>query len=160
MQLLRPFPANLIQPYSYGGIFEHGSREYTLDDFYSLRLDKLDKYTCLKPCDVVVPKEGDIIQSSSDDDDDDDDDDESDEYDNEGENIDSDDVNMKATDIKEKEVVVAEVDDGDNEADEPEVCYWSLFQSFFFLHMTRTTSGHKHRCLWVSPRTPRVQLRT
>lgn len=34
--------------YSYGGIFENDSREYTLDDFYSLSLDKLDRYTCLR----------------------------------------------------------------------------------------------------------------
>ncbi|CAE6457105.1 unnamed protein product [Rhizoctonia solani] len=30
--------------YIYGGIFERGSREYTLDDFYSLALDKLDRF--------------------------------------------------------------------------------------------------------------------
>ncbi|KAI0318129.1 hypothetical protein OF83DRAFT_1184638 [Amylostereum chailletii] len=42
----------------YGGIFERGSREYTLDDFYSLALDKLDRYICLKPSEVVVPTEG------------------------------------------------------------------------------------------------------
>jgi hypothetical protein len=33
---------------SYGGIFERGSREYTLDDFHSLALDKMDRYVCLK----------------------------------------------------------------------------------------------------------------
>ncbi|KAF8170947.1 hypothetical protein BJ912DRAFT_1025273 [Pholiota molesta] len=32
----------------YGGIYERGSREYTLDDFYSLPLDKMDRYTCLR----------------------------------------------------------------------------------------------------------------
>ncbi|KXN81392.1 Kelch repeat-containing protein 3 [Leucoagaricus sp. SymC.cos] len=39
--------------YIYGGIFEKGSKEYTLDDFYSLQLDKLDRFTCLKES---VPK--------------------------------------------------------------------------------------------------------
>ncbi|KAH7925051.1 galactose oxidase [Leucogyrophana mollusca] len=65
--------------YIYGGIFERGSREYTLDDFYSLQLDKLDRYTCLKHSGVVIPVEE---ESSSDEDgededgsDDDDDDD-------------------------------------------------------------------------------------
>ncbi|KAH7912770.1 galactose oxidase [Hygrophoropsis aurantiaca] len=59
--------------YIYGGIFERGSREYTLDDFYALQLDKLDRYTCLKRSDVVIPvDEG---ESSSDDEDDEDDDD-------------------------------------------------------------------------------------
>ena len=59
----------------YGGIYERGSREYTLDDFYALQLDKLDKYLCLKESDVVIP-DGDVESSSDDDDDDDDDDDE------------------------------------------------------------------------------------
>ena len=56
----------------YGGIYERGSREYTLDDFYALQLDKLDKYLCLKENDVVIP-DGDVESSSDDDDDDDDD---------------------------------------------------------------------------------------
>ena len=64
--------------YSYGGIFERGSKEYTLDDFYALQLDKLDKFLCLKPCDVVIPVDGDDMSSSDDDDDDDDDDSDSD----------------------------------------------------------------------------------
>ncbi|KAH7102188.1 galactose oxidase [Auriculariales sp. MPI-PUGE-AT-0066] len=39
--------------YIYGGIVERGAREYTLDDFYSLNLDKLERFECLRPCDVV-----------------------------------------------------------------------------------------------------------
>ena len=62
---------------SYGGIFERGSREYTLDDFYSLALDKMERYVCLKKSDVIIPSEGDDVSSSSGEDDDDDDDDES-----------------------------------------------------------------------------------
>ncbi|KAG8740857.1 hypothetical protein FRC12_015855 [Ceratobasidium sp. 428] len=62
--------------YIYGGIFERGSREYTLDDFYSLALDKLDRFTCLKPCDVQFAENDD---SSEDDDDDDDEDEDSEE---------------------------------------------------------------------------------
>ncbi|KAG2117421.1 galactose oxidase [Suillus cothurnatus] len=53
--------------YIYGGIFERGSREYTLDDFYSIQLDKLERYTCLKHSGIVIPAEGD--ESSSDEDD-------------------------------------------------------------------------------------------
>ncbi|KAK0213856.1 hypothetical protein IW262DRAFT_1411933 [Armillaria fumosa] len=34
--------------YLYGGIFERGSRKYTLGDFYSLQLDKMDRYVFLK----------------------------------------------------------------------------------------------------------------
>ncbi|KAJ8586961.1 galactose oxidase [Rhizopogon salebrosus TDB-379] len=56
--------------YIYGGIFERGSREYTLDDFYSIQLDKLERYTCLKHSGIVIPAEGD--ESSNDEDDDED----------------------------------------------------------------------------------------
>ncbi|CCO26623.1 hypothetical protein BN14_00652 [Rhizoctonia solani AG-1 IB] len=51
----------------YGGIFERGSREYTLDDFYCLQLDKLDRFICLKPCDVVFAENDDSSSDDSDD---------------------------------------------------------------------------------------------
>jgi hypothetical protein len=54
---------------SYGGIFERGSREYTLDDFHALALDKMDRYVCLKESDMIFP-EGDEESSSSEEDDD------------------------------------------------------------------------------------------
>ncbi|CDR88631.1 uncharacterized protein SPSC_05235 [Sporisorium scitamineum] len=38
--------------YVYGGIFEAGNREYTLDDFYTLDLSKLERFTCLKECPI------------------------------------------------------------------------------------------------------------
>lgn len=38
--------------YVYGGIFESGNREYTLDDFHTLDLSKLDRFTCLKDCPI------------------------------------------------------------------------------------------------------------
>ncbi|KAF9237721.1 galactose oxidase [Melanogaster broomeanus] len=53
--------------YIYGGIFELGSREYTLDDFYYIQLDKLERFVCLKPSDIVIPTEA---EESSDDGDD------------------------------------------------------------------------------------------
>ncbi|PBK64706.1 galactose oxidase [Armillaria solidipes] len=62
--------------YLYGGIFEKGSREYTLDDFYSLQLDKMDRYVCLKESGVVIAEGDDESSSGSDDDDDDDDEEE------------------------------------------------------------------------------------
>lgn len=34
----------------YGGILENGPKEFTLDDFYTLQLDKLDRFNCLKEC--------------------------------------------------------------------------------------------------------------
>ncbi|KAG9311923.1 hypothetical protein JVU11DRAFT_8184 [Chiua virens] len=64
-----PHHATHIQPhalllYSYGGIFELGTREYTLDDFYTLQLDKLDRFVCLKSSGIVIPTEA---EESSDD---------------------------------------------------------------------------------------------
>ncbi|TFK70659.1 hypothetical protein BDN72DRAFT_958623 [Pluteus cervinus] len=59
--------------YIYGGIFEKGSREYTLDDFYSIQLDKMDKFVCLKDSTVVIAQND---ESSSEDDDEEGDDDE------------------------------------------------------------------------------------
>jgi hypothetical protein len=71
----------------YGGIFEKGSKEYTLDDFHLLQLDKLDKFTCLKESAVLIPDAEE--ESSSDEDEDEesgsgDDDDEDDEGQSEG----------------------------------------------------------------------------
>lgn len=66
--------------YIYGGIFEKGSREYTLDDFHSIQLDKLDKYTCLKHSGITIA-EGE--ESSSDEEDEDGDEDDEDEDDDE-----------------------------------------------------------------------------
>ncbi|KAL5492663.1 KEL3_2 [Sanghuangporus weigelae] len=57
----------------YGGILEIGLKEFTLDDFHSLSLDKFDRYVCIKPCEIDLPKEGEIIESSSDDEEDEDD---------------------------------------------------------------------------------------
>jgi len=56
----------------YGGIYERGSREYTLDDFHALQLDKLERYQCLKKSDVVIP-EGEVESSSDEDESDEDD---------------------------------------------------------------------------------------
>lgn len=67
----------------YGGIFERGSKEYTLDDFHAVQLDKMDKYICLKKSDVIVPAEEEE-ESSSDEEDGEDDEDE-DEDEDEGE---------------------------------------------------------------------------
>ncbi|KAF9261281.1 galactose oxidase [Marasmius fiardii PR-910] len=69
--------------YIYGGIFERGSREYTLDDFYSIQLDKMDRFTCLKESGVIIEEGED--ESSDDDEGDGDDDDEESGSDDEGE---------------------------------------------------------------------------
>lgn len=38
--------------YCYGGIHETQSREYTLDDFYTLDLSKMERFQCLKACPI------------------------------------------------------------------------------------------------------------
>ncbi|KAJ3974343.1 galactose oxidase [Lentinula raphanica] len=65
--------------YIYGGIFERGSREYTLDDFYSIHLDKMERFVCLKPSGIVIEEgddESDEETEAGDEDEDEDDDDE------------------------------------------------------------------------------------
>lgn len=42
----------------YGGILERGTREITMDDFWSLALDKMDAFVCLKPLEVDVEAVG------------------------------------------------------------------------------------------------------
>ncbi|KAK0541843.1 Kelch repeat-containing protein 3, partial [Tilletia horrida] len=38
--------------YIYGGIWENDNREYTLDDFYTLDLSKMERFNCLKECPI------------------------------------------------------------------------------------------------------------
>ncbi|KAE8258752.1 hypothetical protein A4X13_0g1476 [Tilletia indica] len=38
--------------YLYGGIWENDNREYTMDDFYTLDLSKMERYVCLKECPI------------------------------------------------------------------------------------------------------------
>lgn len=69
----------------YGGILERGSREITMDDFWSLALDKMDAYICLKPLTVDVTSEGNESSSDEEDgenDEDEDEDSEEDDVDN------------------------------------------------------------------------------
>ncbi|PCH35134.1 galactose oxidase [Wolfiporia cocos MD-104 SS10] len=61
--------------YIYGGIFERGSREYTLDDFYALQLDKMERYTCLKHSGITITEGSDESSDEGDDEDDSDDED-------------------------------------------------------------------------------------
>ncbi|GAA5857490.1 hypothetical protein JCM8547_009299 [Rhodosporidiobolus lusitaniae] len=56
----------------YGGILEAGNREYTLADFHTLQLDKMDRYRCLRE-DIIDADEWQGSDSENDDDSDDDD---------------------------------------------------------------------------------------
>jgi hypothetical protein len=66
--------------YLYGGILETESREYTMDDFHTLNLEKLDRFTCLRASglDEEEWNESDEDDDSSGSEDDDNDDDGSD----------------------------------------------------------------------------------
>jgi len=61
----------------YGGIFERGSREYTLDDFYSIQLDKMDRFVCLKKNEITIAGEEESSSSDDEEDSEDDEDDDS-----------------------------------------------------------------------------------
>ena len=65
--------------YIYGGIYETGDREYTLDDFYTIDLSKMNKVVCLKECPI-----DNLEWHSSDEEDEDEDDDDEDEDEREG----------------------------------------------------------------------------
>lgn len=95
---------------SYGGIFERGVREYTLDDFYTLPLDKLDRFTCLKPSNVVIDENARDESSDDDEDegDDDDDDDEDDDSTVVGESVEKDQQSGKKS--EDLEDIVEEVE--------------------------------------------------
>ncbi|XP_068239182.1 kelch domain-containing protein 4 [Palaemon carinicauda] len=71
--------------YLYGGIYEDGDKQLTLNDFYSLDLNRLEEWTTIIPLD---PADMEWYESDSDDDDDDDDeeDDDMDEDDEEESN--------------------------------------------------------------------------
>lgn len=75
----------------FGGIFEQGTQEFTLDDMHSLALDKLDRFKCIQECHVVG-----IEDEQDDDDDEDDEDDEGSE--NEGD----DDEQVNGEEVQEK----------------------------------------------------------
>jgi hypothetical protein len=51
---------------SYGGIYESGDKEYTLQSFYALALDKLDRYICLRDDDIHNHEWYDESESGSD----------------------------------------------------------------------------------------------
>ncbi|KAG6548348.1 hypothetical protein Mapa_010127 [Marchantia paleacea] len=59
--------------YLYGGMMEIGDREITLDDLYTLDLNKLDSWKC-----VIEATEADWVEEDDDDDDDEDDEDDDD----------------------------------------------------------------------------------
>ena len=158
----------------YGGIYERGSREYTLDDFYSIQLDKLDKCTCLKESAVVVPDVGEET-SSSDDDDDDDDDDESggeDDSDDEGEegtlvgDVIEEGGIKKAIAVPVLEVADEEgADEGHEEGfeeiqDEKVLTFLPVSSAFWsFLSPCRIFCESKLLPLWASQKTPPAQPR-
>jgi hypothetical protein len=140
---------------SYGGIFERGSREYTLDDFYSLALDKMERYVCLKKSDVIIPSEGDDVSSSSEEEEEEDDDDESgDDSEEDGEG--DEEVlpgEVEVSEIKVEEEVVAEpvsiVRGKRNSPCSP------LKQ----IPNSRFPCATKQRPLWGSPKIPNVLRR-
>ncbi|KAJ3979502.1 galactose oxidase [Lentinula detonsa] len=96
--------------YIYGGIFERGSREYTLDDFYTIQLDKMDRFVCLKESGVIIEEgddESDDEETENGDEDDEDEEDDDDDYysDDEGTVVGSDESNTTITMASTEKVV-------------------------------------------------------
>lgn len=95
----------------YGGIFERGALEYTLDDFHSLALDKLDRYVTLKASQIVIA-EGDGESSEEDD-----------EEDGQGSSSDDDDTeSVTSTVVAEEEGKEVEIGILDTIEEEAKVC--------------------------------------
>jgi len=88
--------------FRYGGIFEKGSKEYTLDDFYSLQLDKLDRFTCLKESDISIVV-GEVESSSDEEDGDGDEDGNDDGDDGDGDDDDDGDDDKKKVNVGDDE---------------------------------------------------------
>lgn len=82
-----------------------------MDDFYSLALDKLDRYICLKKSDVTIPTEGDEESSSDEDDDSDDSDDESEEDRDRDEEGEEEHTSAEPTTEEPEIIIVADVPD-------------------------------------------------
>jgi hypothetical protein len=86
--------------YIYGGILEIEDKEFTLDDFWSINVEKMTEYTCMKSSELDEQ----IWLGEQSDDDDDDDEDEDDDEDDEDED-DEDDEAASGNDDDENESV-------------------------------------------------------
>jgi len=165
-------------PHSYGGIFERGSREYTLDDFYSIQLDKMDRFICLKKSEIMIPEGEEESSSSDEDDEDDSDEDDSDKDSNESDSgvddrtvdetsiigaTEAEEIKRKAT-SREKKVVAEElatvVEAGEGGLESLDVC--SVVYCPNLINVFRTTSVTKLPHSWVfqkiRPVLPRAHL--
>lgn len=113
---------------SYGGIYERGAREYTLDDFYFLNLEKLDKFTCLKES-GIMPEEGANDESEDDEDDGEDDGDDDESSDEEGDESDGEEGGEEGDGIEVAEASTSRAQDAE-EAEEVSI-YVSTFIANF-----------------------------
>merc|ERR1740137_448400 len=86
--------------YMYGGMYEDGDKQLTLNDFYSLDLNKLEEWQTIIP---LNPKDLEWFDSDSESDDDemDDDDDDDDDDDNDDDDDEDDDDNDDEDDDEE-----------------------------------------------------------
>ena len=164
----------------YGGIYERGSREYTLDDFHSLQLDKMEKYLRLKESDVIIP-DGDV-ESSSDDEDEDEDDDSDDDSDEEDEDEDEDEdkkdednpdieygeageqknTGENAVEIKEEDQPTENIEKAkiDEESKLSQVTIFSpIYSNGYNYLLSRMSFALKQQLSWVYQKMPHVHQR-
>ncbi|KAK3809541.1 MAG: galactose oxidase, partial [Benniella sp.] len=105
----------------YGGILEVRDREYTLDDFFSINLDKMNEYICLRQSEFESQLW--LGEESDDDDDEEGEDSEDDDDEDEDEENDEDDEDEEAEDKEEEVEVVGATTEGEAKEEEsaPEV---------------------------------------
>ncbi|KAJ3046036.1 hypothetical protein HDV00_003785 [Rhizophlyctis rosea] len=99
--------------YVFGGIFEEGAREVSLADFWSLNLDKLDRWNCILTDDLNAVK-----WLGEDSDDDDEEEEEEEEQEDEEEEEEDDDGEEEDDDGEEEDAAAAVVEDGDSDNEE------------------------------------------
>ncbi len=152
--------------YRYGGIFEKGSREYTLDDFHSLQLDKMDRYVCLKPTDVVIDENDESSSDDDDDDDDDEEDSEEDDFDDGATLVEEETVKDKLPSKEEDLAIVEEEEVEEDIAIDQETNVRGLAERsplhgtiLANLMLSRRIYDYKQPISWVSQKTQHVLLR-
>ncbi|KIK28314.1 hypothetical protein PISMIDRAFT_27711 [Pisolithus microcarpus 441] len=139
--------------YIYGGILERGSREYTLDDFYTLQLDKLDKYTCLRSMSTVIPED---VESSSGDESDSDTDSHNEDDGNTDEDHDEtlSDIKSRVAKVKKSQKQEVEIGDGNKSPssdEEPVVAADLRTQASAFMSASAQNAGRSTEDILSTP---------
>ncbi|KAK7038834.1 Kelch repeat-containing protein 3 [Paramarasmius palmivorus] len=124
--------------YLYGGILERGTREYTLDDFHYVHLDKMEQWVCLRPHSWVFG-EGEESEEDSGDEDDESDSEYDESGDSDGEEVDE--PKKKKKDRKQEGIPDPEPELEDEPEPEPEDVLRTRAQEFMSYANTNTAEN-------------------